>query len=78
MLRQRPSPRHFRLSWLAQLPSESITPRDIFLVVLAQRLVEKADPQIEVNFLRQLKITLPDCYEQVCKRWSEFQPSLIP
>lgn len=78
MLRQRPSPRHFRSSWLAQLPSESMTSRDIFLMVLAQRLVEKADPQIEVNFLHQLKITLPDCNEQVCKRWSEFQPSLIP
>ena len=48
------------------------------MVVLAQRLVEKADPQIEVNFLHQLKITPPDCYEQVCKRWSEFQPIQIP
>ncbi|MEH1900206.1 MAG: hypothetical protein V7L04_01970 [Nostoc sp.] len=41
-------------------------------------LVLKADPQIEVNFLHQLKITPPDCYEQVCKRWSEFEPSLMP
>ncbi|MEH2271277.1 MAG: hypothetical protein V7K68_23125 [Nostoc sp.] len=41
-------------------------------------LVLKADPQIEVNFLHQLKITPPDCYEQVCKRWSEFKPSLMP
>ncbi|MEH2346840.1 MAG: hypothetical protein V7K55_02345 [Nostoc sp.] len=41
-------------------------------------LVLKAKPQIEVNFLHQLKITPPDCYEQVCKRWSEFQPSLMP
>jgi hypothetical protein len=41
-------------------------------------LVLKAEPQIEVNFLHQLKITPPDCYEQVCKRWSEFQPSLMP
>ncbi|MBG1243439.1 hypothetical protein [Nostoc sp. NZL] len=41
-------------------------------------LVLKADPQIEVNFLHQLKITPPDCYEQVCKRWEEFQPSLMP
>ena len=41
-------------------------------------LVLKAEPQIEVNFLHQLKITPPDCYEQVCKRWSEFKPSLIP
>jgi hypothetical protein len=41
-------------------------------------LVLKAEPQIEVNFLHKLKITPPDCYEQVCKRWSEFQPSLIP
>ncbi|MEH2033962.1 MAG: hypothetical protein V7K67_30860 [Nostoc sp.] len=41
-------------------------------------LVLKASPQIEVNFLHKLKITPPDCYEQVCKRWSEFKPSLIP
>ncbi|MBD2526751.1 hypothetical protein [Nostoc sp. FACHB-133] len=41
-------------------------------------LVLKAEPQIEVTFLHQLKITPPDCYEQVCKRWSEFQPSLMP
>jgi hypothetical protein len=41
-------------------------------------LVLKAEPQIEVNFLHQLKITPPDCYEQVCKRWSEFEPSLMP
>ncbi|MEH1805060.1 hypothetical protein [Nostoc sp.] len=41
-------------------------------------LVLKADPQIEVNFLHQLKITPADCYEQVCKRWSEFKPSLMP
>ncbi|MEH1972041.1 MAG: hypothetical protein V7L02_02225 [Nostoc sp.] len=41
-------------------------------------LVLKAEPQFEVNFLHQLKITPPDCYEQVCKRWSEFKPSLMP
>ncbi|MEA5600516.1 hypothetical protein HUN01_01490 (plasmid) [Nostoc edaphicum CCNP1411] len=41
-------------------------------------LVLKAEPQIEVNFLHQLKITPPDCYEQVRKRWSEFKPSLMP
>ncbi|MEH2252228.1 hypothetical protein [Nostoc sp.] len=63
---------------MAQLPSESMTPRDIILVLLAQRLVEKVDPPIEVNFLHQLKITSPDCDEQVCKRWEEFQLSLIP
>lgn len=40
-------------------------------------LMLKAHPQIEVNFLHQLKITPHDCYEQVCKRWEEFQPSLI-
>ncbi|MEH2198355.1 hypothetical protein [Nostoc sp.] len=45
--------------------------RDILLVL-------KAEPQIEVSFLHQLKITPPDCYEQVCNRWSEFQPSLMP
>lgn len=48
------------------------------MVVLAQRLVEKADPLTEVSFLHQLKTTPPDCYEKVCKRWSEFQPSQIP
>ncbi|MEH2245361.1 hypothetical protein [Nostoc sp.] len=60
------------------ITSESMTPRDIILLLLAQRLVEKADPQVEVNFLHQLKITPRDCDEQVCKRWEEFQPSLIP
>jgi hypothetical protein len=40
-------------------------------------LVLKADPQFEANFLHNLKITPPDCYEQVCKRWSEFQLILM-
>ncbi|MBE9190449.1 hypothetical protein IQ230_08765 [Gloeocapsopsis crepidinum LEGE 06123] len=40
-------------------------------------LMLKAHPQIEVNFLHQLKIAPLNCYEQVCKRWEEFQPSLI-
>jgi hypothetical protein len=39
-------------------------------------LMLKADPQIEVNLLHNLKITPPHCYEQVCKHWQEFQPSL--
>ncbi|AFY34537.1 hypothetical protein [Calothrix sp. PCC 7507] len=52
--------------------------QDILLVLLAQPLVEKAHPQTEVNFLHNLKITPPDCYEQVCNRWQEFQPSLMP
>lgn len=41
-------------------------------------LVLKAHSQIEVNFLHKLKITPPECYEQVCNRWEEFQPSLMP
>ncbi|MBH8554134.1 hypothetical protein I8751_17525 [Nostocaceae cyanobacterium CENA357] len=59
--------------------------QDIVLVLFTQRLsatryanLEKAEPQIEVNFLHNLKITPPDCYEQVYKRWEEFQPSLMP
>ncbi|MFN6561383.1 MAG: hypothetical protein RMY28_016530 [Nostoc sp. ChiSLP01] len=40
-------------------------------------LVLKAEHQIEINFLHNLKITPPDCYKQVCKRWSEFQPILM-
>jgi len=40
-------------------------------------LMLKAHPQIEVNFLHQLKMTPLNCYEQVCKRWEEFQPNLI-
>lgn len=41
-------------------------------------LILKAHPQIEVNFLHNLKITPPDCYKQLCNRWEEFQPSLMP
>lgn len=40
-------------------------------------LVLKAHLQIEINFLQKLKITPPDCYEQVCNRWEEFQPNLM-
>lgn len=40
-------------------------------------LVLKAEHQIEINFLHKLKITPPDCYAQVYKRWSEFQPILM-
>jgi len=40
-------------------------------------LVLKAHLQMEINFLQKLKITPPDCYEQVCNRWEEFQPNLM-
>jgi len=41
-------------------------------------LVLKVDRQIEVNLLRKLAVSPADCYEQVCRRWEEFKPSLIP
>ncbi|MEA5627623.1 hypothetical protein [Nostoc sp. UHCC 0251] len=61
-------------SMISSIPSVVATynPHQDILLVL------KADPQIEVNFLHQLKIAPPDCYEQVCKRWEEFQPNLMP
>lgn len=31
--------------------------------------------QIDINLLQKLAISPVECYEQVCKRWEEFQPS---
>ena len=41
-------------------------------------LLLKFGRQTEVNLLRKLAISPADCHEQVCRRWEEFQPSLIP
>lgn len=39
-------------------------------------LLMKMEQQIEINLFQNLKIFPPDCYEQVRRRWEEFQPSL--
>ncbi|MCW6051961.1 hypothetical protein K4039_18135 [Lyngbya sp. CCAP 1446/10] len=41
-------------------------------------LLLKFGCQTEVNLLSKLAISPADCYEQVCRRWEEFQPSLTP
>ncbi|MBE9095250.1 MULTISPECIES: hypothetical protein [unclassified Tychonema] len=41
-------------------------------------LLLKFGRQTEVNLLSKLAIPPADCYEQVCRRWEEFQPSLTP
>ena len=35
-----------------------------------------ANSQIDINLLQNLAISAVECYEQVCKRWEEFQPCL--
>jgi hypothetical protein len=39
-------------------------------------LLMKMEQQIEINLFQNLKIFPPDCYEQVSRRWEEFQPCL--
>lgn len=33
--------------------------------------------QVDINLLQNLKVSPSDCYEQVQRRWVEFQPDLI-
>ena len=39
-------------------------------------LLMKMEQHLEINLFQNLKIFPPDCYEQVSRRWEEFQPSL--
>ena len=38
-----------------------------------QNIWSIANPQIDINLLQKLAILTVKCYEQVCKRWEEFQ-----
>ena len=42
--------------------------KDIILVI-------QCGSRFEVNVLQNTAITPPECYQQVCQRWEEFQPS---
>lgn len=39
-------------------------------------LLLKMEQHLEINLFQNLKIFPPDCYEQVSRRWEEFQPCL--
>jgi len=39
-------------------------------------LLMKMEQHLEINLFQNLKILPPDCYEQVNRRWEEFQPCL--
>ncbi|TYQ30164.1 hypothetical protein [Pseudanabaena sp. UWO310] len=39
-------------------------------------LLMKMEQQLEINLFQNLKIFPPDCFEQVNRRWEEFQPCL--
>ena len=39
-------------------------------------LLMKMEQHLEINLFQNLKIFPPDCYEQVSRRWEEFQPCL--
>lgn len=39
-------------------------------------LLMKMEQHLEINLFQNLKIFPPDCYEQVNRRWEEFQPCI--
>jgi hypothetical protein len=39
-------------------------------------LLLKMEQHLEINLFQNLKIFPPECYEQVSRRWEEFQPCL--
>lgn len=41
-------------------------------------LLLESGQQVTFFYLRNLPITPPQCYEQICKEWAEFQPQSTP
>jgi hypothetical protein len=67
-------------AYLEQLELEQNTVSNLLQIVASYEpetaiiFILLANNQIDINLLQNLAISPVECYEQVCKRWEEFQP----
>ncbi len=66
-------------AYLQQLELEENTVSNLLSIIASYEPKEAiiflsiANGQIDINLLQKLAISPVECYEQVCKRWEEFQ-----
>jgi hypothetical protein len=66
-------------AYLQQLELEENTVSNLLQIIASYEPKEAiiflsiANNQIDINLLQKLAISPVECYEQVCKRWEEFQ-----
>lgn len=67
-------------AYLQQLELEENTVSNLLQIIASYEpkkaiiFILLANSQIDINLLQNLAISPVECYEQVCKRWEEFQP----
>ncbi|MEG4344337.1 hypothetical protein QUB70_13740 [Microcoleus sp. A003_D6] len=69
----------YATAYLQQLKVEENTVSNLLQIIASYEPKEAiiflsiANGQIDINLLQNLAISPVECYEQVCKRWEEFQ-----
>jgi hypothetical protein len=69
----------YATAYLQQLELEENTISNLLQIIASYEPKEAiiflsiANGQIDINLLQKLAISPVECYEQVCKRWEEFQ-----
>ncbi|MEG5040621.1 MULTISPECIES: hypothetical protein [unclassified Microcoleus] len=69
----------YATAYLQQLELEDNTVSNLLFIIASYEPKEAiiflsiANGQIDINLLQNLAISPVECYEQVCKRWEEFQ-----
>jgi hypothetical protein len=69
----------YATAYLQQLELEENTVSNLLSIIASYEPKEAiiflsiANGQIDINLLQNLAISPVECYEQVCKRWEEFQ-----
>jgi hypothetical protein len=69
----------YATAYLQQLEIEENTVSNLLSIIASYEPKEAiiflslANGQIDINLLQNLAISPVECYEQVCKRWEEFQ-----
>ena len=69
----------YATAYLQQLEIEENTVSNLLQIIASYEPKEAiiflsiANGQIDINLLQNLAISPVECYEQVCKRWEEFQ-----
>ncbi len=69
----------YATAYLQQLEIEENTVSNLLSIIASYEPKEAiiflsiANGQIDINLLQKLAISPVECYEQVCKRWEEFQ-----
>lgn len=72
-------PQLYATAYLQQLELEEKTVSNLLSIITSYKPKEAiiflsiANGSIDINLLQNLAISSVECYEQVCKRWEEFQ-----